>query len=69
MISHPVKLSDDIEEVDVVIKDSKLAALNRGEISSDPILLDRGFGKPCRIINGNHRIHLARQEGNRNADI
>jgi hypothetical protein len=61
-MSHPIKLSD-IEEITIVIKDSKLSALNRGETSSEPILLDRGFGKPYRIINGNHRIYLARQQG------
>lgn len=31
--------------------------------SSDPITLDRKFGKPFRIIDGRHRIFLARQKG------
>ncbi|MGI8556402.1 MAG: hypothetical protein ACR2LT_08625 [Pyrinomonadaceae bacterium] len=30
---------------------------------SDPITLDRRFGKPYRIIDGRHRIFLARQRG------
>lgn len=30
---------------------------------SDPITLDRRFGKPYRIIDGRHRVFLARQKG------
>ena len=61
-MSHPVKLSD-VEEITITIKDNKLEALKRGESPSGPIMLDRGFGKPYRILDGHHRIYLARQEG------
>lgn len=30
---------------------------------SDPITLDKRFGKPYRIVDGRHRIFLARQKG------
>jgi len=30
---------------------------------SDPLTLDKRFGKPYRIIDGRHRIFLARQKG------
>jgi hypothetical protein len=61
-MSHPVSLSD-IQEVTIIIKDNKLKALKDGESPSGPIVLDRGLGKPYKIIDGNHRIHLARQKG------
>jgi hypothetical protein len=61
-MSHPVKMSD-IEEITITIKNSKLEALKRGESPSGPIRLDRGFGIPYRIMDGHHRIYLARQQG------
>jgi len=58
-MSHSIKISD-IEEVNIVIKDSKLQALERGGTPSSPVvLLDRGFSKPYRIIDGHHRVYLA----------
>lgn len=31
--------------------------------SSNPIALSRGSGKPYTILNGRHRVYLARQKG------
>jgi hypothetical protein len=61
-MSHPVSLSD-VQEVTITIKDNKLKALQDGESPSGPIVLDRGLGEPYKIIDGNHRIYLARQKG------
>jgi hypothetical protein len=30
---------------------------------TNPIALDRGAGKPYQILNGRHRVYLARQKG------
>lgn len=57
--SHPVKLSD-IEQTYGVLSDKKLAALKQGQTPSGPIVLDRSQ-KPYKVIDGRHRIHLARQ--------
>jgi hypothetical protein len=58
--SHPVKLSD-IERTYGSLSDKKLAALKRGESPSGPIVLDRSQ-KPYKVIDGRHRIHLAREQ-------
>lgn len=62
-MSHPVKLSD-IENIDIGnLKNSKLEALENGETSDSPITLKRSSGIPYQILNGRHRIYLARQQG------
>lgn len=65
-----VKLSD-IERVDrSELKDSRLTTLENGydpfekvlRSESDPIALDKST-RPYRIIDGRHRIYLARKKG------
>ncbi|MTJ55694.1 hypothetical protein FJR38_25030 [Anabaena sp. UHCC 0253] len=65
----PVVLAD-IESVERhELKDSKLQPLLAGSLddalykSSEPMRIDKTFGKPYRIINGRHRIYLCRQKG------
>ncbi len=69
--TQQVSLSD-IESVDKRdLSESRLKTLLNGYNSfeevlnskSDPIALDRGSGKPYRIIDGRHRVYLARQKG------
>lgn len=71
--AQQVSLSD-IEQVDKRdLKESRLNTLLNGYSSfeevlnskSDPIALDRGRGKPYQIIDGRHRVYLARQKGYR----
>jgi hypothetical protein len=60
---EPVKKSE--------LKDSRLRDLLNGHDSfekvlnskSDPIALDGKSGKPYKIIDGRHRVFLARQKG------
>jgi hypothetical protein len=59
--SHAVKLSD-IEQTYGTLSDNKLAALGRGESPSGPITLDRSQ-TPYKVLDGRHRIHLAREAG------
>ncbi|WP_414586995.1 hypothetical protein [Scytonema sp. PCC 10023] len=66
--THPVVLLD-IEHLDR----SKLSEKKLNDLqnrlsealfnSSEPIALDKRFGKPYRITNGRHRIYLAREKG------
>ncbi|MDP5337534.1 MAG: hypothetical protein NWQ28_03040 [Nodularia sp. (in: cyanobacteria)] len=64
----PVVLAD-IEAVNKrELKDSKLQQLagcldDALYKSSEPIRIDKTFGKPFKIINGRHRIYLCRQKG------
>ncbi|WP_414549982.1 hypothetical protein [Anabaena sp. CCY 0017] len=64
----PVVLAD-IETVNKrELKDSKLQQLvgcldDALYKSSEPIRIDKTFGKPFKIINGRHRIYLCRQKG------
>lgn len=62
----------DIENVTKLeLNDSKLKALENSYDSfedqlnskSTPIALDEKQGKPYRIINGRHRVYLARRKG------
>jgi hypothetical protein len=63
-MSHQVELSD-IEQVDIDnLKEYKLKALEDGQGSDQPVTLQRAFGTPYRILDGNHRVYLARQQGN-----
>jgi hypothetical protein len=62
-MSHPVKLSD-IEDVSLQhLSSKKLEALNSGKSPDGPIKLRRSTGKPYYILDGRHRIYLARQAG------
>ena len=62
-MSHPVKLSD-IEYVDIKnLEDRKLEALGNGGSSDYSITLKRSSGIPYQILDGRHRIYLARQQG------
>jgi hypothetical protein len=62
-MSHPIKLSD-IEHVNVRnLEDYKLEALKNGKASDYPITLKRSSGLPYQILDGRHRIYLARQQG------
>lgn len=58
--SHPVKLSE-IEQTYGNLSQKKLKALIKGQAPSGPIVLDRSR-KPYRVIDGRHRIHLAREQ-------
>lgn len=66
-----VSLSD-IEQVNRSdLRESRLSTLLNGydpfekvlNSKSDPIALDRGSGRPYRIMDGRHRVYLARQKG------
>jgi hypothetical protein len=62
-VSQPVKLSD-IEYVNVkYLKDYKLKALQDGNSPSGLITLQRASGTPYKILDGNHRIYIARENG------
>ena len=62
-MSHPVKLSD-IKHLDIKnLEDYKLKALEDGGISKYPITLKRSSGIPYQVLEGRHRIYLARQQG------
>lgn len=63
---------DDIEDVDAwQLNSSRLNMLKNGHDSfddvlnswSDPITLEDRSGPPYKIIDGRHRIYLARQRG------
>lgn len=65
----PVALAD-IENVERhELRDGRLQQLLAGSLddalskSSEPIRIDKTYGKPYKIINGRHRIYLCRQKG------
>ncbi|MFO0128231.1 MAG: hypothetical protein ACK54J_13670 [Pseudanabaena sp.] len=70
-MAQQVALSDIRDVKKSELDDARIKTLLNGYNSfdevlnskSDPIALDKGRGKPYDIVDGRHRIYLARQKG------